>query len=103
MSWRPQKSNTPSVASRPRAFHEKPAGVGEPTNWRPIDPYREPGNAGSGLLPLVEPDHGKPQGAGDDYTQAYNFRFYVTDDPARRAPLMPPADYDPAQFELVGR
>lgn len=84
-------------------FHEKPAGVGEPTNWRPIDPYREPGNPASGLLPFVEADHGKPRGAGDDYTQAYNFRFYVTNDPARRATLTPPADYDPARFELVGR
>jgi hypothetical protein len=84
-------------------FHEQPAGVGVPTNWRPIDPYREPGNPASGLLPLVEADHGKPRGAGDDYTQAYNFRFYVTSDPAKRAPLTPPADYDPAQFELVGR
>ena len=84
-------------------FNEKPAGVGEPTNWRPIDPYRVLGDPASGLLPLVEADHGKPKGAGDDYTQAYNFRFYVTNDPARRAPLTPPADYDPAQFELVGR
>jgi hypothetical protein len=84
-------------------FREKPAGVGPPTNWRPIDPYREPGNPASGLLPLVEADHGQPQGAGDDYTQAYNFRFYVTRDPAKRAPLTPPADYAPAQFELVGR
>lgn len=84
-------------------FGEPPAGVGEPTNWRPIDPYREPGNPASGLLSLVEADHGKPRGAGDDYTQAYNFRLYVTDDPAKRAPLTPPADYDPQQFELVGR
>lgn len=84
-------------------FNEKPAGVGEPTNWRPIDPWREPGNPASGLLPFVEADHGKPRGVGDDYTQAYNFRFYVTDDPAKRAPLTPPADYDAKQFELVGR
>lgn len=84
-------------------FHEKPAGVGDPTNWCPIDPYREPGRPESGLLPLVEADHGKPKGAGDDYTQAYNFRFYVTSDPACRAPFTPPADYDPQQFELVGR
>lgn len=84
-------------------YHEKPAGVGPPTNWRPIDPYRERGNPASGLLPLIDADHGKALGAGDDYTQAYNFRFYVTDDPNRRAALTAPADYDPAQFELVGR
>lgn len=84
-------------------FQERPAGVGPPTNWGPIDPYREPGNPESGLLPLVEADHGKPIGAGDDYTQAYNFRYYVTSDPMKRAPFTPPDDYDPAQFELVGR
>ena len=103
MSW-PAAGVKYAIGREPAdKFNEKPAGVGEPTNWRPIDPYREPGNPASGLLPLVEADHGKPKGAGDDYTQAYNFRFYVTNDPARRAPLTPPADYDPAQFELVGR
>jgi hypothetical protein len=84
-------------------FHEKPAGVGDPTNWTPLDPYVRPGDPRSGLLPLVDPDHGKPKGAGDDYTQAYNFRYYATTDPAKRAALTPPDDYDPRQFELVGR
>jgi hypothetical protein len=84
-------------------FHEKPAGVGDPTNWTPLDPYVRPGDPQSGLLPLVDPDHGKPKGADDDYTQAYNFRFYVTADPAKRVPLTPPDGYDPRQYELVGR
>ena len=84
-------------------FGEKPAGVNAPTNWTEIDPYVRPGVPASGLLPYVEPDHGKGKGAGDDYTQAYNFRFYVTNDPSRRAPIARPANYSPAQFELVGR
>ena len=84
-------------------FDETLAGVGDPTNWMPIDPYLVPGDSKSGLLPLVDADHGKPKGAGDDYTQAYNFRFYVTSDPAKRVPFEKPADYDPGQFELVGR
>ncbi|MGC3966282.1 MAG: FAD-dependent oxidoreductase [Pirellulales bacterium] len=84
-------------------FQEEPAGVGPPTNWRPVDPYVEPGKPESGLLPLVDADHGKPLGAGDDYTQAYNFRFYVTDNPEHRAEITPPEGYDPKQFELVGR
>jgi len=93
-----------AVGREPAAkFNEQPAGVGPPTNWRPIDPYRQAGNPASGLLPLVDADHGQPLGAGDDYTQAYNFRYYVTTDPARRAPFAPPDDYDPAQYELVGR
>ncbi len=84
-------------------YQEKLAGVGEPTNWTPIDPYIKPGQPASGFLPLVEPDHGKPIGSGDDYTQAANYRFYITTDPEKRVPLTPPDRYDPAQFELVGR
>ncbi len=84
-------------------YQEDPAGVRPPTIWRPIDPYVERGKPESGLLPLLDADHGKPLGAGDDYTQAYNYRFYVTNDPEKRAALTPPEDYDPKQFELVGR
>ncbi|TLD72337.1 FAD-dependent oxidoreductase [Phragmitibacter flavus] len=84
-------------------FNEQPAGVGPPTNWTPIDPYLSPGDPTSGLVPLVDPDHGKPLGSGDDYTQAYNFRFYTTNDPANRAEFGVPTNYTRAQFELVGR
>jgi hypothetical protein len=81
------------------AFGEDLAGVRPVTNWTPIDPYDSKG----GLLPLVEEDHGRPVGAADDYTQAYNYRFYVTTDPPHRAELTPPADYSPADYELVRR
>jgi hypothetical protein len=84
-------------------FNEEPAGVGKQTNWTPIDPYVKPGDPSSGLLPLVDADHGKPLGAADDYTQAYNYRFYVTEDPEARAEFGVPPGYDAAQFELVGR
>lgn len=93
-----------SVGREPRdQYDEAPAGVGPPTNWTPIDPYVKAGDPASGLLPWVDADHGKPRGAGDDYTQAYNYRFYVTTDPAKRSALTPPEDYQAAQFELVGR
>ncbi len=85
------------------AFDEKLAGVGPPTNWTPIDPYRVPGDAKSGLLPLLDADHGRPRGAADDYTQAYNYRYYVTSDPAKRIVCEKPANYDPKDYELVGR
>ncbi|TDU87196.1 FAD dependent oxidoreductase [Kribbella voronezhensis] len=85
------------------AFGEELAGVRPVTNWTPIDPYVVPGDSTSGLLPLLDPDHGLPVGAGDSYTQAYNYRFYVTTDPARRALLTPPDDYSPDQYELVRR
>jgi hypothetical protein len=85
------------------AYGERPAGVQQVTNWTPIDPYVRPGDPASGLLPLLEPDHGRPVGAADDYTQAYNFRLYLTTDPARRAELVPPDDYCPDDYELVRR
>lgn len=84
-------------------FNEELAGVGPTTNWTPIDPYVVPGDAKSGLLPFVDADHGLPKGAADDYTQAYNYRFYVTNDPAKRIAFEPAADYDAKQFEVVGR
>jgi len=85
------------------AFDEEVAGVQPVTNWTPIDPYVVPGDSTSGLLPLLEQDHGLPIGAADDYTQAYNYRFYVTTDPTRRAELTPPDGYSPADYELVRR
>lgn len=84
-------------------YNEEPAGVGKVTNWTPIDPYIKPGDPSSGLIPWVDPDHGKPLGAADDYTQAYNYRYYVTDEPANRAEFGVPPGYTPAQYELVGR
>jgi hypothetical protein len=84
-------------------YQEKLAGVGPTTNWTPIDPYVVPGDPKSGLLPLVDADHGLPKGAADDYTQAYNYRFYVTNDPAKRIEMEKPEHYNPKHFELVGR
>lgn len=84
-------------------YGEPFAGVQPPKEAAPIDPFVEPGRPESGLLPWVEDDHGRPVGAADGYTQAYNFRFYTTDDPAFRAPLTPPPGYSPDAFELVGR
>ena len=84
-------------------YREKLAGVGPTTNWTPIDPYKVPGDPKSGLIPLVDVDHGRPKGAADDYSQAYNYRFYVTNDPTKRVACGKPSDYDPKNFEIVGR
>ncbi len=84
-------------------FGEEFAGVQPPAEDALIDPFVIPGDPQSGLLPLVEQDHGQEVGASDPYTQAYNYRYYTTDDPAYRIGLTPPADYDPRQYELVGR
>ncbi len=84
-------------------YGEELAGVRPVAEEAPIDPFVEPGNPQSGLLRLVEADHGKPIGAADGYTQAYNYRYYTTEEPEHRIELTKPVDYDPADFELVGR
>ena len=84
-------------------YGEETAGVREPTNLTPIDPFIEPGDPGSGTLKWVETDHGKFTGAGDHYTQAYNFRYYVTSDSTNRIPIESPKDYIATDFELIGR
>jgi hypothetical protein len=84
-------------------FNEKLAGVRPLDNITPISPFIVPDDPNSGLLPMIENDHGKQQGAGDHYTQAYNFRFYVTSDPEQRIPITPPENYSALDFELVGR
>lgn len=69
----------------------------------PVDPYVKPGDPASGLLPFVQPAALGEPGGGDKTVQAYNFRLCLTKNPANRQPIDPPANYDPAQYELLGR
>jgi hypothetical protein len=84
-------------------YGEQYAGVQPPMEEAPIDPFVVPGKPESGLLKWVEKDHGKPVGAADGYTQAYNYRYYTTSDPSNRVSITPPECYTPKDFELVGR
>ena len=84
-------------------YGEEAAGVREPVELTPIDPYVKAGDADSGLLPGVTGRFADALGSTDPHIQAYNYRYYVTSDPARRAPLTPPAGYDAKDYELVGR
>jgi len=84
-------------------FNEPAAGVQPPQELTPISPFVNPADPQSGLLKWVERDHGKPVGAADQYTQAYNYRYITTTDPEYRAPITPPPGYQPRDFELVGR
>ena len=68
-----------------------------------VDPYVKPGDASSGLLPFIQSGDGGTPGDGDKRVQAYNYRLCFTTNAANRAPVAPPANYDPAKFELLGR
>lgn len=68
-----------------------------------VDPYKKPGNTNSGLLPFIQSGDGGSPGDGDSKVQAYNYRLCFTTNAANRLPIEAPRDYDPAQFELLGR
>ncbi|MCX7825859.1 MAG: FAD-dependent oxidoreductase, partial [Verrucomicrobiae bacterium] len=68
-----------------------------------VDPFVKPGDPSSGLLPLIQGAAPEPLGSADKRIQSYNYRLCLTDDPANRVPLQPPANHDSAQWELLGR
>jgi len=68
-----------------------------------VDPFVKAGDPSSGLLPLIAGGAPEPLGSADKHIQSYNYRLCLTDDPANRVPLDPPANYEPAHWELLGR
>lgn len=70
---------------------------------QPIDPYVQPGNRASGLLPRISPQPPGNFGDADRKVQAYCFRMCLTDDERNRVPFAKPDGYDPRQYELLAR
>lgn len=70
---------------------------------RKISPYKVGGDASSGILPLISSDDPGKKGEGDNKIQAYNYRMCLTKNEANKVAFTAPADYDPAQYELLVR
>jgi hypothetical protein len=69
-----------------------------------VDPYKTPGDPASGALSfLVQDEPWGEVGDADQRVQSYNYRVCLTDRPENRLPIEPPADYDPAHYELLAR
>lgn len=68
-----------------------------------VDPYVTPGDASSGLLPMIDPDPPGKQGDGDHRVMAYCFRLCLTDVPENRVPFYRPENYQPELYELLLR
>lgn len=68
-----------------------------------ISPYKIAGDPDSGLLPGVSGAPPGEYGTADKRIQAYCFRMCLTNHPANRIPFPKPADYDPADYELLRR
>lgn len=94
---------------RPRTGHAQPGPNGRLKGGQgvwdrdfPLDPYISPGDATSGLLPLLSEGAPGIPGEAAPGVQAYCFRLCLTTAPDR-LPIRPPANYDPKQYELVAR
>ena len=83
-------------------YGESLAGVRPNLHRYPIDPYREPGNPQSGLLPFVQDFKIGPLGTADKLTMGYCFR-YKFDTNATGLTIPSPKHYDPKEFELFRR
>ena len=68
-----------------------------------VSAYRIAGDAGSGLLPGIDPKGPGEEGAGDARVQGYCFRMCLTDHPDNRIPFAKPAGYEPLRYELLLR
>ncbi len=75
-------------------YHQFPAGV---------DPYVQPGNPDSGLLPMVNPASNTPDGTADTKLQAYCYRLCMTKVPENRVPFSKPKNYNPLDYEIYIR
>ncbi|MFY9253066.1 MAG: FAD-dependent oxidoreductase [Fuerstiella sp.] len=94
----------------PRAGHQQPGTNGRVPGGQgvwdrdfPLDPYVVKGNPDSGLLPLLNDGDPGQQGEPAPGVMAYCFRLCLTTDKANMIPVAPPANYDPARYELVAR
>ena len=83
-------------------YDESLAGV-RPSLWvHDIDPYVEPGNPESGLLPFVQDRQIGPLGSADALSMGYCFR-HEFDMSGNGIPIPEPTNYDPAEFEVYRR
>src|SRR6185295_12077425 len=70
----------------------------------PVDPYKKPGDASSGLLPFIQAGDGGTPGDGDKRVQTYNYRLCFTTNDANRLPAtLPPNGFNPKKFEDLTR
>ena len=68
-----------------------------------VSPYIVLDDPGSGLLPNIHGDDPGKDGEGDKRLQAYNFRMCLTTVKENQTPFPKPANYDPLNYELLGR
>jgi len=69
----------------------------------PVNPYLQPEDPTSGLLPGIEQEQPNQDGQADHRLQAYCFRMCLTDVSTNRVPFQKPEGYDEMRYELLLR
>jgi hypothetical protein len=68
-----------------------------------VDPYWQPGDPASGVIPTIQDEELGTPGEGDRRIQAYCFRLCFTKNPENRRPWVKPLDYNPLNYEIYRR
>lgn len=68
-----------------------------------VSPYVVTNDPASGLIPLIDSRPPGAPGTSDRLIQAYNFRLCLTTADANKLPIRAPQNYNPRQYELLGR
>jgi hypothetical protein len=86
-------------------YGEPLAGVQIPTplDGLTVDPYVVAGDPASGLLQHVQAITLGAPGSADNGVMAYNYRLCVSQNAANQIPFPVPPNYNPEEFEVLGR
>lgn len=86
-------------------YGESLAGVRPPDTsfGNQVNPYVVSNVPDSGLLPLIQSNALAAVGTADSLVQTYNFRMCFTQVASNRLAVAAPANYNPAQYDLLAR
>ena len=68
-----------------------------------VNPYLDPEDPGSGLIPTIQDERFGHPGEGDDRIQAFCFRMCLTREKSNQLPFAKPKEYDRNQYEIYLR
>lgn len=88
-------------------YHETRNGIRAETDHAQflvkVNPYKNPNDLNSGLIPTIQNEPLGTPGAGDKRLQAFCFRMCLTKNPDNQIPFTKPKGYDRGQYEIYLR
>jgi len=98
---------TETIREGNQKFRETKNGIQIENNYRQfevnVDPYIVPGDPASGLIPTIQSEELGKFGAPSKYIQGYCFRLCLTKAESNKIPILKPANYNPASYEIYRR